>query len=264
MRTATCLALALAWVLAFSRSQAEQRLMPNELERPGVSPTLKIGDKKPEVKLLQARLARISGEKVDIDGAFGPATLQALKAFQEASGLQPDGVVGNEAWQKLYDIEVGNNAYVTAYALQLVRDLLDDAEIKSAMITSGYRRPSDQARIMYDNIVKTGVRAQLDLYGDNGDLVIQVYKANQEKSRADVIALLEKEIGRIGPGNVSKHMQPDHDTIDVSPISLGDRQRQDRFEEALKAAKKAGRISHFILPGNGEPAFHVERKISVQ
>ncbi|MBQ7792410.1 MAG: peptidoglycan-binding protein [Clostridia bacterium] len=44
---------------------------------------------------------------VEIDGTFGPATKNAVIAFQQEYGLTPDGVVGAETWDKMYDVFKG-------------------------------------------------------------------------------------------------------------------------------------------------------------
>lgn len=60
--------------------------------------TLKQGDKGPDVKALQVRVAgwypQNGQEEMGIDGTFGPGTAAAVKAFQEFYGLSPDGVAG--------------------------------------------------------------------------------------------------------------------------------------------------------------------------
>lgn len=56
---------------------------------------LRVGDRGEEVERLQAALG------VEVDGAFGPATLAAVKAFQTRAGLHPDGVVGAVTWEAL-------------------------------------------------------------------------------------------------------------------------------------------------------------------
>lgn len=60
--------------------------------------TLKEGDKGPDVKALQVRVAgwypQNGQEAMGIDGTFGLGTTAAVKAFQEFYGLDPDGIAG--------------------------------------------------------------------------------------------------------------------------------------------------------------------------
>ncbi len=53
------------------------------------------------VKILQTELNRI-GNKLTADGAFGPGTLAAVKAFQQSLQLVADGIVGYSTWQALF------------------------------------------------------------------------------------------------------------------------------------------------------------------
>ncbi|HIT74447.1 MAG TPA: peptidoglycan-binding protein [Candidatus Avipropionibacterium avicola] len=46
-------------------------------------------------------LLRGKGQKLDVDGRFGPGTLAAAKAFQKAQGLVVDGVIGPRTWLAL-------------------------------------------------------------------------------------------------------------------------------------------------------------------
>lgn len=65
--------------------------------------TLKWGSKGDDVKEMQ-RLLMAAGcklEKSGADGHYGAETLEALKAFQTANGLTPDGLCGPKTWAKL-------------------------------------------------------------------------------------------------------------------------------------------------------------------
>ena len=58
---------------------------------------LRSGDRSAAVKRLQQAL----GGAVEVDGAFGPRTVEAVREFQRESGLTVDGVVGSRTWDAL-------------------------------------------------------------------------------------------------------------------------------------------------------------------
>lgn len=57
--------------------------------------TLKLGSRGTDVITLQKKL------NLQADGIFGPLTQEAVKEFQQANGLTPDGIVGAKTWDKL-------------------------------------------------------------------------------------------------------------------------------------------------------------------
>jgi len=57
--------------------------------------------KLPTGKDIQTALKNAGFYKGDIDGQIGSKTKQAIKKFQGASGLNPDGAVGSRTWEKL-------------------------------------------------------------------------------------------------------------------------------------------------------------------
>lgn len=64
-------------------------------------PALKYGDKNAIVKVLQARLKELGYFSSEVGGNFLDKTRDAVKAFQVANGLTPDGEVGAYTWKKL-------------------------------------------------------------------------------------------------------------------------------------------------------------------
>ena len=56
--------------------------------------TLRLHDTGPDVSELQ-RMLTAAGFPCEPDADFGPKTLDAVKAFQAAHGLDPDGVAGS-------------------------------------------------------------------------------------------------------------------------------------------------------------------------
>ncbi len=64
-------------------------------------PTLREGMRGDAVERLQTRLRAIGVYDGEIDGIFGPATLEAVKAAQEKFDLEPDGIVGTATWSAI-------------------------------------------------------------------------------------------------------------------------------------------------------------------
>jgi len=52
-------------------------------------------------KRIQRALKDAGFYKGPIDGNIGPQTKEAVKAFQRANELEPDGIVGKRTWEKL-------------------------------------------------------------------------------------------------------------------------------------------------------------------
>lgn len=61
------------------------------------------GSRNASVTYAQCLLNAHGNYGLDVDGVFGPATLSAVKDFQDAKGLDVDGVVGPLTWAALTD-----------------------------------------------------------------------------------------------------------------------------------------------------------------
>lgn len=70
-------------------------------KKPAQDPTLKEGSHGYQVKRLQRLLEHAGFSPGDIDGAFGPNTLKAVRKAQKAHGLATDGIVGPLTWHAL-------------------------------------------------------------------------------------------------------------------------------------------------------------------
>ncbi|WP_256106285.1 D-Ala-D-Ala carboxypeptidase family metallohydrolase [Streptomyces sp. ODS05-4] len=154
--------------------------------------TLSPGASGADVTQLQIRVAGYpgSGGVLAVDGAYGPATTAAVKRFQSAYGLSPDGVAGPATFQKIYALQdddctpvhfayaelndcnttwaggaVGaatakSNALRTMWKLEALRHALGDQPIR---VTSGFRSKAC-------NDAVGGAASSRHLHGDAADL----------------------------------------------------------------------------------------------
>ena len=79
------------------------------------SDNVKLGDSGKGVEQIQTAL-KSAGYKVTVDGAFGPQTDTAVRAFQKKNGLSVDGVVGPKTWAKLSGTSTSGSTATTAAA----------------------------------------------------------------------------------------------------------------------------------------------------
>lgn len=156
------------------------------------------------------------------------------------------------------EISFGKNATkenVTNFSLQVLEDILQAAGLSSALITSTARTPTDQARVMFNNIVGTSVAAQKKLYAAAGDAVIDEYvKAKKAgKTAVEIKAAMEAKIIALGPTTVSHHAADPNVlcVFDVAPSSIA---KKLAFEKAVRSDK---RVKKFITPPL-DPGYHLE------
>ena len=144
---------------------------------------------------------------------------------------------------------------VTNYSLKVLEDIMEKAGISSALITSTARTPAEQARVMYDNIVATGVARQKQLYAAAGDAVIDEYVKAKKAGRTavEIKAAMEAKINALGPTKVSHHAADPSVlcVFDVAPSSIA---KKAEFEKAVRADR---RVKKFIVPPL-DPAYHLE------
>lgn len=82
------------------RDEVAAKLGSSNPPDPVTWPLVRQGDSGAVVQTVQ-HLLRQAGATIVADGAFGPATDSAVRAFQSAHGLTVDGLVGSQTWPEL-------------------------------------------------------------------------------------------------------------------------------------------------------------------
>ncbi|NQE36242.1 peptidoglycan-binding domain-containing protein [Microcoleus asticus] len=67
-----------------------------------VRPAIKLGSRGSEVIELQAALKLLGFYADTVDGVFSQSTARAVSEFQEAAGIAPDAIVGQDTWNRLF------------------------------------------------------------------------------------------------------------------------------------------------------------------
>lgn len=151
----------------------------------------------------------------------------------------------------------GGESSMPTWAEDRLKGYMDAAGVESLQISSGYRSPEDQARIMSDNVRNHGIASQRALYGHNGNLILDEYPDQ---------AAMAARIRSIGPDKVSKHMAEDAVVFDIAPSSIPGSGFED-LKSVMKAAPQnvnwrqdpdtIYEIGELLYPPK-DPALHVE------
>ena len=72
---------------------------------PTVAPILRTGSRGQAVTDVQSRLKTLGYYQGEIDGQFGVGTKEAVTAFQQRNGLEPDGMVGDDTRELLFSAQ---------------------------------------------------------------------------------------------------------------------------------------------------------------
>lgn len=90
------------------------------------------------------------------------------------------------------------------------------------VVTSTARTPYDQARVMFENLERTGVPYQRRQYRQPGREVIAVYEelSDKKKDKGEILFAMEQKIKYLGPENVSKHCSDKGNVADVAKSTL--------------------------------------------
>jgi len=164
--------------------------------------------------------------------------------------------------------------YVSLYSQEVLAAVMKHAGVHTLWITSTYRDAHDQARVMVHNIEQKGMKHQKTLYrGTPGARILESFAreaaAIAEAARRGIntglppgfvmqrhmIGVIEREIDRMGPENVSRHsgIQGILNVFDVAPESLIPNRRS-AFHQAALHDPRVTRI----IPPPRDPAFHFE------
>lgn len=150
---------------------------------------------------------------------------------------------------------------VTSHAQTVIKEILADAGLSSAKITSTIRTPEKQATIMYDNCKSLGVQSQKDLYGSAGDKVIDTYvnSVKAGKSKDTVIKDMIGTINSLWPTRVSLHCVPvdEYKKLNVIDIGMSSISNKSSFVKALDRAKSSGKIKKYIVEDKNS-CYHLE------
>lgn len=152
-------------------------------------------------------------------------------------------------------IRYGANApKVPAWAEARLRKYMRAAGVTSVLVTSTFRSPQDQARIMLKAIQDYGMPYNRNLYGSIGDKVLDGY--NSALPDGVNITTMAAIILSLGPKNVSRHCSTDTVVLDVAPSSIPGEKRAG-FLDGLQYGKSVGEIRELIWPPK-DVAFHIE------
>ncbi|WP_261511315.1 hypothetical protein [Chryseobacterium paludis] len=137
-------------------------------------------------------------------------------------------------------IKFGSNAdesVISEKSLRILQEVGEKTKNFIITITSTARDPYSQARVMYENIAKTGIKEQRKIYKVPGQKVLDIYEISKNKNKQETIKEMEVKIRELGATTVSKHCE-DPEIMNVFDVAQTMSNPKDfKYEITLKAYK---------------------------
>jgi hypothetical protein len=151
----------------------------------------------------------------------------------------------------------------------LLKQLMTASGVTRILISDGSRRETEQVNVMYQYISRNSVEAALNLYGPEGDAVVNAYAqalASQKlpnEIKAAMLAELRKQLPSALKNGRLMHVGRENEftVFDISISNLRPSNRQGAFEQSAKEYEGQGKLHRFLGTGEAEKeALHFEIK----
>ncbi|UQA90873.1 helix-turn-helix domain-containing protein [Streptomyces halobius] len=122
------------WSVSFlspSRSSGSSEQRP--LFSDACSPVVSMGEHDECVRELQRLLSR-AGADIEIDSSFGPQTLRRVTAFQVFAGMRPNGIVGEQEKEALYESRVRLHTWPREKVRERIREVFPEAPHRAVKV----------------------------------------------------------------------------------------------------------------------------------
>ncbi len=161
----------------------------------------------------------------------------------------------------------GKRDFLNPKTIQKISEYADASRNPEVNITSTWRSPEDQARIMFDNLTK-GVRIN---YAAPGREIVSIFDENKHSPRAYVESLMKAKIIELTKSElkVSKHCvtKDQYNKCNIVDVSMNILNPIDFIKEALKDNNVVKIIAPYpktiftdsrFISDMAEPAIHLE------
>jgi peptidoglycan hydrolase-like protein with peptidoglycan-binding domain len=135
--------------------------------------TLREGSRGQAVKDLQIKLQRLGYNVGSIDGIYGKQTAAAVKSFQKARGLTPDGIAGRNTYNAIEQaLRQRNNYDKKAVIENKYKSLESKIHSKSSTWDEVSKSLKEIAKLGFDFIIGDDIKTLLDPNANTIDKVI--------------------------------------------------------------------------------------------
>jgi hypothetical protein len=174
----------------------------------------------------------------------------------------------SSAWAQNIDYKPGV-AKLTDPIEIMLKQIMRASGVTRILISDGARSEADQVNVMYQYITRNSVDGARQLYGPEGDAVVNAYaqalalQKPPDEIRAAMLTELHKQLPSALKNGRLMHVgrEKEFTVFDVSISNLRPLTQQSTFEEIAKGYAAQGKIHRFLGTGEAEKeAFHFELK----